>query len=138
MRAFRSLRDLAVNALSVMLALTIATMNTILRSAGAAHWIRMEMFNRPDYDNVLYVDCDVLIHPRRYDDNIFLQPGTAVRVPLPGWNEYNMGVVKWTKEECEIMKDKIDLYFHPQKNQKGTELLLQRTCWGVQRSSLSF
>ena len=86
---------------------------------GAAHWIRMEMFNRPDYDRVLYVDCDVLIHPRRYDDNIFVQRGTAVSVPLPGWNEFNMGVVLWKKEECEVMREHIDKYFHPQKNQRA-------------------
>ena len=86
---------------------------------GAAHWIRMEMFRRPGYDNVLYVDCDVLIHPRRFDDNIFDYDGTAVPVPLPGWNEFNMGVVKWTAAECEVMSQYIDQYFHPQKNQSA-------------------
>ena len=82
-----------------------------------AHWGRMVMFERDQYDEVLYVDCDILIHPRRYDDNIFDQSGTAVRVPLTGWNEFNMGVVKWTKDECLVMREHINEFYHPHKNQ---------------------
>ena len=29
----------------------------------------------------------------------------------------NAGVTKWTREECEIMKDHINLYHHPTHNQ---------------------
>ena len=88
---------------------------------GEAHWIRMEMFNRPAYDEVLYVDCDILIHPRRYGENIFEYAGTAVpRLHFYNHSEYrecNMGVVKWSREECEIMGKHIDDYYHPTHNQ---------------------
>ena len=89
--------------------------------SGEAHWIRMEMFNRPEYDNVLYVDCDILIHPQRYDDNIFDYTGTAVpRIHFYNHTEYrecNMGVAKWSREECEIMAEHIEKYKHPTHNQ---------------------
>ena len=43
-----------------------------------AHWARMVMFDRLDYDEVLYVDCDISIHPNRFTDNIFDCVGQGV------------------------------------------------------------
>ena len=86
-----------------------------------AHWGRMVMFDRPEYDEVLYVDCDILIHPLRYDDNIFDYPGQGVnKIHFYNHSPYQMinaGVTKWTREECEIMKENIDSYYHPTHNQ---------------------
>ena len=106
---------------------------------GEAHWIRMVMFDRPYYDEILYVDCDVLIHPSRFKDNIFEHEGSFVpkiwaypfcnQVPGVEWpdhpsGEFNAGVMKITRAEAKIMKDEIDSYYHPTHNQTA----LNR-CW---------
>ncbi len=87
----------------------------------SAHWLRMEMFDRPEYDEVLYVDCDILIHPHRYSDNIFDYPGVGVqKVHFYNHSFYNIinaGVTKWTADECKIMNDNINNYYHPTHNQ---------------------
>ena len=88
-----------------------------------AHWARMVMFDRPEYDEILYVDCDILIHPSRINDNIFEYPGQGVnKIHFYTHEPYDMinaGVTKWTREECEIMKENINLYHHPTHNQNS-------------------
>jgi len=87
----------------------------------SAHWLRMVMFNRPKYDNVLYVDCDILINRSRLTDDIFKHEGVGVnKIHFYNYSKYsifNAGVTKWTRKECEIMKEKIDDYYHPTHNQ---------------------
>ena len=89
----------------------------------SAHWLRMEMFNRPEYDEVLYVDCDILINKDRFDDNIFDYPGQGVnKIHFYTYQPYdiiNAGVTKWTREECEIMGKHIDKYYHDTHNQNS-------------------
>jgi len=89
----------------------------------SAHWLRMVMFNRPAYDNVLYVDCDILINRTRLSDNIFDYEGVGVnKIHFYNYSKYpifNAGVTKWTREECQIMKEKIDEYYHPTHNQNA-------------------
>ena len=98
----------------------------------SAHWLRMEMFHQPDYDEVLYVDCDVLINKTRMKDNIFDVEGSfvpkiwafphcnavpGVYYPEHPSGEFNAGVTKWTREECKIMRDHIHEFYHPTHNQ---------------------
>jgi len=89
----------------------------------SAHWLRMVMFNRPEYDNVLYVDCDILINRSRLNDNIFEYKGVGVnKIHFYNYTDYpifNAGVTKWTQYECEIMKENIDKYYHPTHNQEA-------------------
>ena len=86
-----------------------------------AHWGRMVMFERPEYDEILYVDCDILIHPRRYDDNIFDYEGQGCnKIHFYNHQPYDMinaGVTKWTRKEAEIMGEHINKYYHPTHNQ---------------------
>ena len=91
-----------------------------------AHWQRWEMFNRPEYDEILYVDCDVLIHPTVFmsERNIFDERGEGVPVfhqnskSRIGWTGgINCGVMKLTAEQCAALKDKIHDYYHPHVNQ---------------------
>ena len=100
--------------------------------SGEAHWIRMEMFNRPEYDEVLYVDCDILIHPARMKDNIFDYHGQAVNKvhSFRHWDypDMNAGVTKWTREECEIMKEHIDEFYHPTHNQASINACFKKYC----------
>lgn len=100
-----------------------------------AHWHRMVMFDRPEYDEVLYVDCDVLVNPcLMYDghrENIFDFEGNGVYAIHPsaerkiGWpGGVNCGVFKFTREEAAMVKDKINDYYHPQTNQEAIN-----NCW---------
>ena len=91
-----------------------------------AHWQRWVMLDRPEYDCIVYADCDILINPRVFSmkHNILDWPGIASRVSHPaavnkiGWEGgVNCGVMKLTRDECSILKDKIHNYYHPQINQ---------------------
>ena len=98
-----------------------------------AHWGRMVMFDRPEYDEILYVDCDILINPRSYSDNIFEQAGsfvpkiwafpfcnsvdTDIEYPKHPSGDFNAGVMKLTRRELEAMAPHINDYFHPTHNQ---------------------
>ena len=106
---------------------------------GQAHWIRMIMFDMPEYDEILYVDCDILIHPSRFKDNIFDYVGNFVpkiwafpvcnQVPGVEWpnhpsGDFNAGVMKVGKREAEQMKKYINNYYHPTHNQSALN-----ECW---------
>ena len=110
-----------------------------------AHWHRMVMFERPAYDNVLYLDCDVVVNPMMFHvvpvklspdgpvkrfpptvENIFDEVGVGSALIHPGserkigWaGGINCGVTKWTKEQCEIMREHIHDYYHPRTNQEA-------------------
>ena len=109
-----------------------------------AHWHRMVMFERPAYDNILYLDCDVVVNPMMFYsvqldlfgrgpeqmpsgvENIFEQEGIGSALIHPGserkigWaGGINCGVTKWTKEEAETMGKHIHSYYHPKTNQEA-------------------
>ena len=100
-----------------------------------AHWHRMIMFHRPEYDEVLYVDCDVVVNPMMLTpdtkENIFEFEGNGVYSIHPsaerkiGWpGGINCGVMKFTREEAEVMKNEINNYYHPTTNQEALN-----NCW---------
>lgn len=108
-----------------------------------AHWHRMVMFERPDYDNVLYLDCDVVVNSMMFYtehlhtsngpfylgpnlENIFEQKGVGSALVHPGSEKkigwaggINCGVTKWTKEEAAVMREHIHDYYHPLTNQEA-------------------
>ena len=108
-----------------------------------AHWHRMVMFDRSEYDNVLYLDCDVIVNSMMFypehlmtsngpmtlgpmPENIFEQRGVGSALIHPGSEKkigwaggINCGVTKWTKEECEIMRKYIHGFYQPKTNQEA-------------------
>ena len=106
-----------------------------------AHWHRMVMFERPAYDQVLYLDCDVVVNPmmfyagiqlERYGlmphgvENIFEEKGVGSALIHPGSEQkigwaggINCGVTKWTKKEAKTMRKHIHSYYQPKTNQEA-------------------
>lgn len=107
-----------------------------------AHWARMVMFDRDDYDEVLYVDCDILINPRQMTDNIFdhegsfvhkiwaypfcLQVDTEIEYPNHPSGDFNAGVMKMSRRELDLMRDEIDTYYHDTHNQDSLNLCYRK------------
>ena len=109
-----------------------------LRSEEPAHWLRMEMFDRPQYDNVLYVDLDVVIHRDVFvnKNNIFSEHGIgAPNVDGAGRldpSTVNCGVLKFTREQCVIMRDHIDEFYDHQRNQSAINACIDKYIDGRQ------
>ena len=65
-------------------------------------------------------------------DNIFDYPGQAVNKvhSFRHWDypDMNAGVTKWTREECEIMKEHIDEFYHPTHNQASINACFKKYC----------